>query len=185
MALTLSLLRAGAAFNPVERTQSISLIVGLGNYLGGGAAGVVYEAANLKPTGPGHGSDGPNKNLAVKILNPVGFKLMANGPLQRCIIARKGASIIPGSPMGLENVWWVVHPNSRAVIAAHQEPRTGQLRELPLPRCIEIWGWDPLNEGNISEDDGDLNSGSSCSGHWRSWRTTGSGSPRQPRSCRR
>ena len=136
----------------------------LGNYLGGGAAGVVYEAANLKSAGLGHGSDGPNKNVAVKILNPVGFKLMPNGPLQRCIVARKGVPLIPGSPMGLENVWWVVHPNSRAVIAAHQEPRTGQLRELPLPRCIEIWGWDPLNEGNLSEDDGDLNFGTSCSG---------------------
>ena len=136
----------------------------LGNYLGGGAAGVVYEAANLKATSPTVGGDGPNKNVAVKILNPVGFKLMPNGPLQRCFVARRGSRLVSGASMGLEHVWWVVHPNSRAVIAAHQDPRTSQLRELPLPRCIEIWGWDPLNEGNLSDEDDDLSSGNSISG---------------------
>ena len=136
----------------------------LGNYLGGGAAGVVYEASNLKPSSPlGCRSDHTNKNVAVKILNPVGFKLMPNGALQRCIVARKGSPPVPEAPMGRENVWWVVHPNSRAVIAAHQDPRTGQLRELPLPRCIEIWGWDPLNEGNLSDEDDKLSSGISSS----------------------
>ena len=37
----------------------------LGNYLGGGAAGVVYEAVHSR-TG---------QNVALKILNPVGYKL--------------------------------------------------------------------------------------------------------------
>jgi len=132
----------------------------LGNYLGGGAAGVVYEGTKLKSN---PGADGPftpdnssysnpdAKSVAMKILNPVGFKLMPNGPLQRCHVARKGTPLPPNAPMQFQHVWWVVHPNSRAVIAAHQDPRTGQLRELPLPRCIEIWGWDPLQEGMLED----------------------------------
>lgn len=60
----------------------------LGNYLGGGAAGVVYEAVDLR-------ADPTNRNVAVKILNPVGFKLMPSGPLQRCQVAVKGAPVSP------------------------------------------------------------------------------------------
>ena len=133
----------------------------LGNYLGGGAAGVVYEGTKLKsnpgadgpfvPDNSSHGSNPDAKSVAMKILNPVGFKLMPNGPLQRCHVARKGTPLPPNAPMQFQHVWWVVHPNSRAVIAAHQDPRTGQLRELPLPRCIEIWGWDPLQEGMLED----------------------------------
>lgn len=60
----------------------------LGNYLGGGAAGVVYEAVDLR-------ADPTNRNVAIKILNPVGFKLMPGGPLQRCLVAVKGTAIPP------------------------------------------------------------------------------------------
>lgn len=58
----------------------------LGNYLGGGAAGVVYEAVDLR-------TDPTLRSVAIKILNPVGFKLMPSGPLQRCLVAVKGFSI--------------------------------------------------------------------------------------------
>lgn len=119
----------------------------LGNYLGGGSAGVVYEATNLK------GKKDTARDVAMKILNPVGFKLMPSGPLQRCAVARKGAPLAPGAPMTLENVWWLVHTDKQNVIAAHQDFRTGQLRELPLPRCIEIWGWEPLFGGGSMCDE--------------------------------
>jgi len=46
--------------------------------------------------------------------------------------------------MGPEHVWWCVHPATRAVVAAHVDGRTGQLKELPLTKCIEAWGWDPM-----------------------------------------
>jgi hypothetical protein len=49
--------------------------------------------------------------------------------------------------MASENVWWCVHPVSRQVVAAQVDARSGQLRELPLGRCIEVWGWNPLREG--------------------------------------
>jgi len=113
----------------------------------------VYEAVNLK--GELHGDAG--KGVAVKILNPVGFKLLPSAPLQRFIVARKGAPLPAGPPpgselpqpaMGPEHVWWLVHPGNRSVVvAAHLDARSGQLRELPLPRCVEVWGWDPLGEG--------------------------------------
>jgi 5'-AMP-activated protein kinase catalytic alpha subunit len=164
----------------------------LGNYLGGGVAGVVYEAASLKAAG----HELPHRAVAMKILNPVGFKLMPSGPLQvkkrahfsekpsfslvpcgrhitslsssflrlcqRCLVVRKGLPLEPGQRMGVEHVWWCVQPGgNRNVVAAQIDPRSGQLRELPLPRCIEVWGWDPLREGNKTwssssdEDDDD------------------------------
>jgi hypothetical protein len=80
----------------------------------------------------------------MKILNPVGFKLMAPGPLQRCVVARKGQPVL--GPLAREHVWWCMHPTHRQLVAALPDPRTGGLKELPLPKCIELWGWDPLHE---------------------------------------
>lgn len=93
--------------------------------------------------------------MALKILNPVGYRLQASGPLQRCIVARKGQPLAAGAAMRPENVWWCVHPSTRVVTAAMFDSRAGQLKELPLPRCIEVWGWDPLKEGHLSSDEED------------------------------
>lgn len=112
----------------------------MGNYLGGGAAGVVYEAEDIR-------SDPILPHVAIKILNPVGFKLMPSGPLQRCLVAVKGAGVRRGQPLREEHVWWLVHPHSKQVVAAYEDPKYGTLREVPLPRCIEIWGWDGLGGG--------------------------------------
>lgn len=46
------------------------------------------------------------------------------------------------------NVWWLVHPSSKQVIAAFEDPRFGTLRELPLPQCMELWGTQLAPEGN-------------------------------------
>ena len=112
----------------------------MGNYLGGGAAGVVYEAEDIR-------ADPILPHVAIKILNPVGFKLMPSGPLQRCLVAVKGAGVRRGQPLREEHVWWLVHPHSKQVVAAYEDPKYGTLREVPLPRCIEIWGWDGLGGG--------------------------------------
>jgi hypothetical protein len=97
------------------------------------------------------------KNVAVKILNPVGFKLMPSGPLKRCIVAIKGSPLEPevqsgNKKMRADHVWWLVHPNTKQVIAAYEDPRFGGVRELPLPRCVEIWGWNPA-EADIDDSD--------------------------------
>lgn len=134
----------------------------LGNYLGGGAAGVVYEASNLRS------STDAAKTVAMKILNPVGYKLMSSGPLQRCILAKKGQPLSNNnSTLTSENVWWCVHPSTRVLIAAIPDVRTGMLKELPLPKCIEIWGWDPLNEGTKSGSDEELSGATGGGGHGR------------------
>ena len=55
----------------------------LGNYLGGGASGSVYQAIDLSCL--------PEERMvAVKILNPVGFKLMPNSQLAKCTVVHKG-----------------------------------------------------------------------------------------------
>ena len=131
----------------------------LGNYLGGGAAGVVYEGFQAST----------RKHVAIKILNPIGYKMVPAMQLQRYVVAKRGMPLTTGdgeidstpgalgSDVGgggggkqkpsvpmltLDNVWWLVHPNSRAVVAAYEDERVGGLRELPLPKCAELWGWD-------------------------------------------
>ena len=88
--------------------------------------------------------------------------------LQRYVIAKRGEEIPEDvkrgeSPMRSEHVWWLVHPNSRAVVAAFEDfgdkngnlHSGGGLRELPLPRCIEIWGLDfslDINKPSTTRD---------------------------------
>ncbi|KAF4045146.1 Protein kinase domain [Phytophthora infestans] len=144
------------------------LIYELGGYLGGGAAGVVYEAFSTRT----------KQHVAIKILNPVGYKLFPTTLLARCIVAVKGKPLVAlpsdeadldddagqranqrafaggnhrmrsnfGSPKGtterirVENVWWLIHPTSKQAIAAFEDPHTGHVRELTLPQCIQVWG---------------------------------------------
>lgn len=47
------------------------------------------------------------------------------------------------------NVWWLIHPTTKQAIAAFEDPRTGMIRELTLPQCIEVWG-SALNAENAS-----------------------------------
>lgn len=110
----------------------------LGNFLGGGSAGSVYEAYHLQ-TG---------RAVAIKIINPVGYRLMPNSALHQCVVAIKGAALTAeikegSAPLTEKHVWWLVNPNTRAVIAAYEDSRFGALRELTLPKCIELWGWNP------------------------------------------
>ncbi len=123
------------------------------------------------------------ETVAIKILNPVGFRLMTPDVTQTCVIVREGERMddeIKSSlkPMQEKHVWWLVHPNSRnlrtlqkdasklrqsksssgydvdrgspdkglrlSLLAAYVDPKTNKLRELPLTRCIEIWGHMPF-----------------------------------------
>ena len=111
----------------------------LGNYLGGGASGSVYQ-----------GLDTCNqRQVAIKILNPVGFKLLPSSQIGKCNTLRKGLPLTfeqcSGKAALLEdNIWWLYHPASRQILAAYEDPQRGQLRELPLPKCVEMWGWCPF-----------------------------------------
>eukprot|EP00943_MAST-04B_sp_MAST-4B-sp1_P003204 g3204.t1 len=162
----------------------------LGNYLGGGAAGVVYEAFQGQHT---------KKHVALKILNPIGFKMVPSRLLQRYVIAKRGVKITDDikngkAPMCSEHVWWLVHPNSRAVVAAYedfgdkknsggrnsrgsnQNNSGGGLRELPLPRCVEIWGWDfDLNINKQKPQDLTHNNSAALGGNDTSMDSSGNG----------
>jgi len=246
---------------------------GVGNYLGGGVAGVVYEGKRLQPTsaypdrpatvelgidransllngkfmettssdevvnngcagifcGP-LGSDlhdglvsdlnldvdtfqtptrvksgkelMKDKTVAVKILNPVGFRLASQSQCATAPIIKMGVEMNADVKRGLKpmtemHVWWLINPGSRSakslqsvkeqsssamqgsesqgirlsVIAAYMDPTKNALMELPLTRCIEIWGHAPFGSteeefegmmdaiervnGGQSSDDGD------------------------------
>jgi serine/threonine protein kinase len=115
-----------------------TVVYELGNYLGGGASGSVYQA--FDPV--------TDKSVAVKILNPLGYKNSIVGQIGKCPVAVKGQPLsgeqIHGKArMHLENVWWLLAPSGQP-FAAYEDPHRCQLRELPLPRCLEIWGPNPL-----------------------------------------
>jgi hypothetical protein len=124
------------------------------------------------------------ETVAIKILNPVGFRTLSPSVTQDAVVARQGAALDSDiregkRPMQEKHVWWLINPNSRnlrtlqryaptatsssssnrrievdrgspekglriSLIAAYLDPRTGQLNELPLTKCIEIWGHVPF-----------------------------------------
>jgi serine/threonine protein kinase len=113
--------------------------------LGGGAAGSVYQGIGY-----------PNeKHVAIKVLKPVGFKLLPTAQLRSCSAVCKGKPLsqeqIAGKAnMTPENIWWLLHPTTKHLVAAYEDPLRNQLRELSLLKCIEIWGWTPM--GDIDDD---------------------------------
>lgn len=133
----------------------------MGNYLGGGIAGVVYEAYDKKHA----------RNVAIKILNPVGYKLCSPAALRRGEIVKKGVPVMGNvRGMTLENVYWVSVPNRRDLIACYVDARSTSsssmmmstpsmgsnnsgggavvLRELTLEMCVSLW----LLDADLDDD---------------------------------
>jgi len=144
----------------------------LGNYLGGGASGSVYQAVDML-TNARDSSASPNssilatdtsteeKSVAIKILNPVGFKNLPYSQIAKCIPAWKGLPLNPEqiqgkAPMSHENVWWLVHSQTRQIYAGYEDPNRGQIRELPLPKCIEVWGLDLVSLSKDKDKEGEV-----------------------------
>lgn len=126
------------------------VVYDLGNYLGGGASGSVYQG--FEPSWAG-----TEKAVAIKILNPLGYKNVVFGQINQCTILLKGRSLSSEQVHGKaqmisENVWWMMHPTSKLIFAAFEDPHRMQLRELPLTRCVEIWGMNPLNIEHINSE---------------------------------
>jgi hypothetical protein len=91
----------------------------LGNYLGGGASGSVYQATDLNHLLP------TERQVAIKILNPVGFKLFPINQMNKCDVLRKGLPLSleqhhGKSTMVEDNIWWLHHPSSRQILAAYE-----------------------------------------------------------------
>jgi serine/threonine protein kinase len=124
----------------------------LENWLGAGASGSVYQAVEVST----------QKTVAIKILNPIGFKLLPISQINQCVVAKKGLPLtreqsIGKSPLTQDNIWWLIHSTSHSslkhVISAYEDPNRRQLRELPLPKCVEIWGWHPLGADQSSYEE--------------------------------
>ncbi|CAH0492094.1 unnamed protein product [Peronospora farinosa] len=112
----------------------------MGNYLGGGIAGVVYEAFDQRFKRP----------VAVKILNPVGYKLTSPGTLRRAEIIKKGVPVLGNvRGMTLDNVYWVHLPRRRELLPCYVTGGGSTppiLRELTLEMCVSLWLLDHHDE---------------------------------------
>jgi serine/threonine protein kinase len=121
----------------------------VGNFLGGGAAGTVYEAENVKT----------KEHFALKILNPLGYKLISPSLLRRCTVISKGKPVPENveknkESLGIENIWWMFNRSTKQHIASYYSERQSTLLELSLSQCISIWGTNPpeLDKYDSSDD---------------------------------
>ncbi len=60
----------------------------------------------------------PDESVAIKILNPVGYRILQADGLKDCVIVKKGLPMEHDVKQGLKpmeekHVWWLVNPNSR------------------------------------------------------------------------
>jgi serine/threonine protein kinase len=99
----------------------------------------VYEAEHLKT----------KEHFALKILNPLGYKMLTPALVRRCEVIVKGQpvpeSVERGSEGQLrpEHVWWLRNASTRQFIAAYFSERFNGLRELSLMQCMQLWGTMP------------------------------------------
>lgn len=122
----------------------------LGNYLGGGAAGNVYECEKLSS----------NERFAIKILNPIGYKLLTPLLLRKCNIIKRGkllndnGCVDQTTDVQREHIWWLSSSSSKQFIAAYYSQKLNCLKELSLPECIKIWGLNIQHFPNSTELEG-------------------------------
>ena len=107
----------------------------VGNFLGGGAAGQVYEAENAAT----------KENFALKVLNPLGYKLVSPSILRRCTVVVKGKPFTEvaekaGEYLYKEHVWWLLNGSTKQYMAAYYSERNNSLKELSLNQCVQVWG---------------------------------------------
>ena len=107
----------------------------IGNFLGGGAAGTVYEAESTKT----------KEHFALKILNPLGYKLLSPAVLRRCSIISKGKTVPDYADKSrdlvtLEHIWWLHNTHTKQYLAAYYSERQRCLHELSLVQCMQLWG---------------------------------------------
>lgn len=119
----------------------------VGNFLGGGAAGTVYEAEHVSS----------KEHFALKILTPLGYKLLSPALLRRCSVITKGRPVSDAVEQGAEpfsrdQVWWLMNGSTKQYLAAYYSEKHGTLRELSLKQCMSMWG--PHPPGVTDEDDG-------------------------------
>ncbi len=123
----------------------------VGNFLGGGAAGNVYECEHVQS----------HEHYALKVLNPIGYKIISSTLLRKCNVITKGKVLCDTEKsketISVENIWWLMS-GTKQYIAGYFSERFNSLKELSLTQCIQIWGSDPLGigEGELNENGSDF-----------------------------
>jgi len=85
------------------------VIYEIGNFIGSGAAGVVYDCYSSRM----------NKNYALKILNPLGYRVSPPVVLTRCEIMTEGRYIKSNlEELSQAHIWWLRNKNTNELIAA-------------------------------------------------------------------
>ena len=113
----------------------------VGNFLGGGAAGTVYECENVN-----------NRNhYALKILNPLGYKIVNPSLIRRFNVVIKGKVVTDDiertNTLTREHVLWVINSTTKQYIACYYSERSNCIKELSLVQCIQVWGSNPAEVG--------------------------------------
>ena len=129
-------------------TDRNTTIYEVGNFLGGGAAGTVYECEHMKT----------KDHFALKILNPLGYKLISPVLLKRCAVVSKGKIVsdaIERSKNGLsvDHVWWLINGSTKQYHCAYYSEKANTLKEISLTQCILLWGSDPSSVGEDESSD--------------------------------
>jgi len=120
----------------------------VGNFLGGGAAGTVYECEYVKT----------RDHYALKILNPIGFKMMTPALLRKCTILVKGRVVNDGGEepvLSRDDVWWLINGSTKQFVGAFYSEKQNTLKELSLSQCIQIYGPEPAGVGEDESGDAD------------------------------
>lgn len=126
----------------------------VGNFLGGGAAGTVYECEHATT----------HEHYALKILNPIGYKMTTPALLRKCTVVVKGkvfndasidADAASEKEPTREHVWWLVNGSTKQFIGAYYSERQNCLKELSLSQCIHIYGTEPTGVGDDESGDND------------------------------
>lgn len=131
-----------ASLAPTNAEPKLEVRYAMGNYLGGGIAGVVNEAFDKVH----------QRQVAIKMLNPVGYKLLTPSVLRRAEIIKKGVPLNgPHRLIAREHVYWVKVAGKKELVACYADGRMtpagcvvtpAMLKELTLEMCVALWGLD-------------------------------------------
>ena len=82
-----------------------------------------------------------DESVAIKILNPVGYRILQNDSLKDCVVVKTGQSMDRDmqngvKPMQEKHVWWLVNPNSRNLITLQRY--NGKDENSTVPKGLQI-----------------------------------------------
>ncbi len=118
----------------------------VGNFLGGGAAGTVYECEHVAT----------RCRYALKILNPLGFKLSSPVLLKKYSVLHRGDNfydVDANNRLGKHHVSWLYNSAMKQYHACLFSVKLNCFKELSLLQCLDLWG------NSVGPVDGMLHSG--------------------------